>query len=296
MADKGLLAIDKPVGITSFDVIRRLRKITQIKKIGHTGTLDPFASGLLICLLGSCTRLASIGEAEDKSYLATMKLGISTSTGDTEGEIVATATVPDRIANFQSVRKAALELTELQVPAHSAIKINGTRAYKYARQNIDIDMPVRPIRIGSFDFIPDADGNLISSNNEISYQCTVSKGTYIRSLSIWLAEQFGCLGHTTALRRTSIGKISLSQATALDELSASNWQDKLCSPRLLLGDYPEYILSDAQCSLVQHGNPVTLDAPDITSEKPVALYNGHDVLIALARRQGNTLKPYLVLP
>lgn len=293
---KGILAIDKPAGITSFDVIRVLRRLTGIRKIGHTGTLDPFAEGLLICLLGSYTRLASLGEAQDKSYLATVKLGESTTTGDPEGEINARAAVPAVIADPQSIINAALNLHELPVPAHSAIKINGTRAYEYARKNQEITMPIRFTRISSFDLIPWESGALINSGQELRYRCTVSKGTYIRSLSQWLATQLGTVGYTISLRRTSIGRISINAAVALATLSPENWQSYLKPPQIILDSFPHYITTETQELLIKNGNPIFPEPPLPLSAKPVALYSASGALLALAQQGETSLKPYLVIP
>ena len=133
MPDKGFLLIDKTAGITSFDVIRRLRKLTGIRRIGHCGTLDPFATGLLICALGSYTRLIGYLEALDKSYEATVLLGKSTSTGDPEGEINQISPVNTDCIDPEYLKAAALALKELPIPIYSAVKIGGKRAYTLAR-------------------------------------------------------------------------------------------------------------------------------------------------------------------
>ncbi len=293
---KGILAIDKPGGITSFDVIRQLRKITGIRRIGHTGTLDPFASGLLICLLGSYTRLASIGEAEDKSYLATLKLGQSSSTGDPEGEICNAAAAPTAIPNPQALINAALELKELPVPSFSAIKINGKRAYEYARKNQDVEMPIRNTKISSFEFIPWENGTLLNDAKELRYKCTVSKGTYIRSLSQWLALQLGTVGYTTSLRRLSIGSTLLESAIDLASLNSENWQSKLLPVQSILAKLPGYLADESQALLVKNGNPINLESPFNEPHEAVAIYSSTHELLALARCQNSILKPYLVIP
>lgn len=293
---KGMLAIDKPAGITSFDVIRQLRRITGVRKIGHTGTLDPFATGLLICLWGSYTRLASFGEAEDKSYLATVKLGQSTTTGDPEGEISSTSAVPAAIPNPLALQEAALNLKELPVPAHSAIKINGKRAYEYARKNQEITMPVRPTRISSFSFILWDSGELINSQGYLRYRCTVSKGTYIRSLSQWLAGQLGTLGYTLQLRRESIGTLSLNTAIPLAELSLENWQSHLLPVTSLLHSYPGYYPDVSQAKRIMNGNPISLDSPLPVSDTAYAIFSATGELLAMAHHLEGTLQPYLVFP
>ena len=292
---RGILLIDKPEGISSFGVIRELRKITGIKKIGHTGTLDPFASGLLICLVGSYTRLAAIGESEDKSYLATVQLGSRTSTGDTEGEVIETSSTQPSTARLRDLSEKVLELDALPVPAFSAIKIKGKRAYQYARQEIEVKMPVRPTKISSFSFIHDPDGQIINSQNQLTYRCTVSKGTYIRSLSEWLATELGTLGHTIALRRESIGKFNLAQATSLNALTHENWSSFTVSYQHLLHRYQFINLNPQQEQLVRNGNPIIIEAPIQHPETPVALVSTDGDLLALATCTGTELKPYLVL-
>lgn len=292
---KGIILIDKPAGISSFAVIKELRKITGIRKIGHTGTLDPFASGLLVCLLGSYTRLASIGEAEDKSYTATVQLGQQTNTADTEGEVIATSEVQVTLSDWDAISNDALQLDSLPVPAFSAIKINGKRAYKYAREEISVQMPVRPTQIHSFEFYPYPDGSIVNSEHQVSYSCRVSKGTYIRSLSEWLATRVGTLGHTIALRRTSIGLICVEDAIPLNELTRENWQEHLSSYQVLLHDFPVYTLNATEQQSVNNGNAIP--APEITSEseKPFLLLSPGGELLALGKKQDHIIKPYLVL-
>jgi len=292
---KGIILIDKPAGISSFAVIKELRKITGIKKIGHTGTLDPFASGLLICLLGSYTRLASIGEAENKSYTATVQLGQQTNTADTEGEVIATAEIPESLPDINQIISDALELECLPVPAFSAIKINGKRAYKYAREEIIIQMPVRSTRILSFEFIPQPDGSIINSKHQISYRCSVSKGTYIRSLSEWLANNLGTVGHTISLRRTSIGMFHVDNAIPLSELSKENWQEHLSHIQVLLHALAAYTISADDLPSVLNGNAIPASEMPCETDKPIMLLSSEGELMALGKMQDNHIKPYLVL-
>jgi len=292
---KGIILIDKPAGISSFAVIKELRKITGIKKIGHTGTLDPFASGLLICLLGSYTRLASIGEAENKSYTATVQLGQQTNTADTEGEVIATAKIPESLPDINQIISDALELECLPVPAFSAIKINGKRAYKYAREEISIQMPIRSTRILSFEFILFPDGSIMNSTHQISYCCTVSKGTYIRSLSEWLANRLGTVGHTISLRRTSIGMFHVDNAIPLSELSKENWQENLSSYKVLLHEFPAYTVNADDLPSVLNGNAIPASEMPCEPDKPILLLSSDGELLALGKMQDNHIKPYLVL-
>lgn len=248
----GFLIIDKPTGCTSFDIIRSLRLITKIRKIGHTGTLDPFASGMLICCLGSYTRLASLIEAHDKTYHAVMKLGQKTDTGDPTGTIIATDNIIPDQQLLSGLPDRVLNLTELPVPVYSAVKINGKRAYKYARRDLEIILPIKSMRVFEFEIMD-------YQYPCLEYRCRVSKGTYIRSLSEWIAAQLGPVGHTQALKRTAIGKTSLSESSSLSDLTETNWRDKLMNP-LDLFDVNKVITPDeSDIALLLAGQSISID-------------------------------------
>ena len=298
------IAIDKPAGISSFGVISRLRKLTGIRKIGHCGTLDPFATGLLVCCIGSYTRLARFVEAEDKSYLATIQLGKRSSTGDPEGCITETAEIPYSIPNPRQIVDNALLLQELPVPAYSAIKVEGKRAYSLARAGIELAMPKRQTRISLFTFINREDGSLINSLGELSYRCTVSKGTYIRSLSEWLAKQMDTVAYTIQLRRESIGNISINQAVAIGELTNENWQDYLLSTKFVLENLIPRELDESQVKQVLNGGDIELlesldgapQADMLVSERPTySLYDYTGRLIAIGEEQNMLIHPIIVL-
>jgi len=249
--DKGFLLIDKPAGITSFDVIRRLRKLSGIRRIGHCGTLDPFATGLLICALGSYTRLNSFLEARDKSYEATVLLGKTTLTGDTEGEIHEILPVDIGKLDPSRLKAAALALTELPIPAFSAVKVDGKRAYDLARAGQVVELAARPTQITDFELLRlplESDPDPL-----LSYMCTVSKGTYIRSLSQWIAEQLGTVGHTIALRRTAIGDIAVQNAVPLESLDSDNWPRQLCPPPGLFSHLEAWQASQTELDALNNG-------------------------------------------
>jgi tRNA pseudouridine55 synthase len=255
---RGFLLIDKPAGMSSFDVIRQLRKITGIKRIGHCGTLDPFATGLLICALGSYTRLISLLEAREKSYEATLLLGQSTTTGDPEGEVEETASPNIERFDAQAITDSALALKELAVPKYSAVKIQGQRAYKLMRQGVEVEIAPRAVQVHSFQFLnPD---ELSEQTPYLSYACTVSKGTYIRSLSIWIAAQMQTVAHTVSLRRTAIGDISVDDAVKLDDLG--DWQAALVPCEKLFGHIAFRRLDAEQIKVLKHGQGVPVDLAD----------------------------------
>ncbi|MFA5509482.1 MAG: tRNA pseudouridine(55) synthase TruB [Candidatus Cloacimonadaceae bacterium] len=287
---RGFLLIDKPAGKSSFAVIHALRKITGIKRIGHCGTLDPFATGLLICSLGAYTRLNSYLELRDKSYAAELVLGSGSSTGDTEGELSA-APAPDwSLWDARRLKAAALALTQLPTPIYSAVWINGKRSYALARAGNAIQPPDRPCRILDFEFtrLPQQD----EPNPVIGYRCRVSKGTYIRSLSQWLALQLNTEGYTQSLQRTAIGDLELSSAIPLDQLTPDNWQDYIFPARRIFTSYPWQEISTASLDLMYEGQSLPSEGEDA----PILMvYSPHRELAAVARRSQGRLYPIVNL-
>lgn len=279
------ILIDKPAGISSFDVIRQLRKATGIRKIGHAGTLDPFATGLLVCALGQYTRLIKYAEAQHKSYAATLLLGRQSSTGDPEGEIIEERSATIGELDYQHLKAQALALQELQLPIYSAIKIDGKRAYQYARAGIELQMPMRAVQIFDFQIIS-READLI-----LRYQVTVAKGTYIRAFSEWLANEIGSIGMTTELRRTAIGSLSVEDACSLEELP--NWQSYIRHPRQILKNLESYTATADEEIALQRGQIVSIANPIPNGE--YAIYAEVDSeLIAIGQYQDGKLKPQLV--
>jgi tRNA pseudouridine55 synthase len=279
--DRGFLLIDKPAGISSFDVIRALRRISLIRRIGHCGTLDPFATGLLICALGKYTRLITLLESLPKTYSATVKLGEQSSTGDTEGEITASGDIPPLDIDMHVLVRSALSLNELPVPAHSAVKISGKRAYSLARQGLAPVMPSRAVRVYTF--------NVISWEPPyLAYTSTVSKGTYIRSLSQWIAEQLGTVGYTVALRRLAIGDVSVENATPLDQLGSEGIHRRFISPSELFRHLEAVHAEPAMIQALHAGKAISSLGKD--SDR-VVVYSPEGDIVCLASRSSNELKP-----
>ncbi len=207
------LVIDKPAGVTSHDVVGTFRAVTGIRKVGHTGTLDPFATGVLVLAIGQATRLIEFLDERSKVYEATLKLGQETDTGDLEGEVVGTSEVP--ALDVQGVQAAMDALTgpQLQRPhAYSAVKVQGKPLYWYARQGIAVQVEPRPIEV--FDWRADR-----VEGDEVSMTVDCSRGTYVRVLGEDLARSLGTLGHLTTLRRLSSGGFDLSKAVTMQHLS-----------------------------------------------------------------------------
>ena len=223
---RGFLVVDKPEGISSHHVIAIFRALLGKMKIGHTGTLDPFATGVLVLAFGTHTRLISFLPEKKKGYLATLLLGQKTATGDTEGEVVETKEIiPHSIEEIKEIF-AALNGEQLQVPPQfSAIKHKGRPLYSYARKGQHIDVPPRKIHI--YELEP-----MLLSEDSLDFRSVVSRGTYVRQLGEDIAEQMKTVGHLTALRRTNSGDFSIDSALSLEELSIyatglPNWRETL---------------------------------------------------------------------
>ena len=212
-----ILSIDKPVGWTSFDVVKKVRGITKEKKVGHAGTLDPFASGVLIIGTGEDTKALTSISSADKSYVAELTIGKTTDTLDPEGKIIHLQAVPN--LTFESIKDKIISFlgTQEQVPPmFSAKKQNGTRLYKLARKNIVVDRKPIPIDIKKIELI-----NLFK--NRIIFSVCCSKGTYIRVLGMDIAEKLGTIGYLSSLRRTKVGYFDLKYSQTISEFE-NTWK------------------------------------------------------------------------
>lgn len=284
----GFLLIDKPEGITSFDVIRKLRKITSVRKMGHIGTLDPFATGLMIYSLNRYTRLCNLMETADKTYEVKMLFGISTDSGDKTGKVIQSLAPQDLSIDqdkLQSLAEEALKLEKLPIPQYSAVKINGKRAYQYARENIHIEIPDREVKIHSFELLD-------FTHPYLSYRCRVSKGTYIRSLSEWIAGFLGTIGHTTELRRSAINTTNISEAVELDKLTPENWQQYFYPPHLLLSGFSSLILDAESVQELLAGRTVVSTGID---EEQILIFDQTLAIRSVATRRTATLYPKMNL-
>ena len=211
----GIVVVDKPPGPTSHDMVARLRRILRTRKVGHAGTLDPMATGVLVCGVGRGTRLLGHLALDTKAYLATIRLGAATATDDAEGEVVASAD-PGGVSDAAvAAGIAALTGPILQVPsAVSAIKIDGRRAYARVRAGERVELPARPVTVSAFTLLARRGADL-----DVAVAC--SSGTYVRALARDLGAGLGVGGHLTALRRTRVGPFRLEHARTLPDLEAA---------------------------------------------------------------------------
>lgn len=213
----GVVVVNKPKGITSRDVVNKLVKVFGTKSIGHIGTLDPMATGVLVCLIGKYTKLGSIMVNHDKEYIATFKLNVLTDTLDIEGKVLKTDNKIISLEDMQGAIEHFNGLTYMQeVPIYSAVKVNGKKLYDYARNNEDIILPKKEVTIYKLE--------LVSFEDEVKIKCKVSKGTYIRALIRDICAYLGTYGVMTDLVRTKLGDYDIGDAYSLDEISDGKYK------------------------------------------------------------------------
>lgn len=276
MPKPGLLVIDKPTGPTSHDIVNIVRRGTQIRKVGHTGTLDPYASGVLLILLGSATRLAEYLLEVDKEYLATIRFGAATSTFDAAGRITAT-----RPFTFREETLAAKMQTfigeRLQVPpVYSAIKIGGRKAYDMARAGEDVEMAPRKVHIYELALL-----RWESPNAVVRVRC--SRGTYIRSIAHDIGEAMGSHAHLVTLRRIRLGPFSVEHATLLDELKRrfleGTWEKIAMPASAILEGWPTVQLTAEEADKLRNG--IAIPAPEGTTGRARAIAPEGELLAVL---------------
>ncbi len=285
MSEFGIILIDKPAGITSFDVVKKIRKITNIRKVGHTGTLDPFASGLLPVCIGKATRIADKLSSKDKEYIVTMKLGIKTDTGDKTGKIIEKKIQEFEINDLKQIIPDILNISEQIPPKFSAVKIDGKRAYELARKDEEINLKARPIKIIYFEILK-------YEHPFISYKTLVSKGTYIRVLSETFAEKLGAIANTWELRRTKIGKLNIRNSIKLEELTQENWKNYLSSIPDILPDFLRITLKKEEIESFQNGR---FFAVAETNQNEIMVLDEENNCIGFAEISNNIFKPKMVL-
>jgi tRNA pseudouridine55 synthase len=286
----GWLIIDKPQGMTSTQVVGKVRYLTQAAKLGHGGTLDPMATGVLPIALGEATK--TVGHAMDgsKTYRFTIRWGIATDTEDVEGQVTATALHrPDKAAIEAALPRFLGSISQMP-PQYSALKIDGQRAYDLARAGKHAELVARDIVVHNLTLLgqPDAD--------HAELEASVGKGTYIRSLGRDLAHALGTEGHLVALRRLSVGKFSIDHAISLETLAetmhGAGLDVHLHPVETALDDIPALALTEAEATRLQQGQALT--RPDLAEESYMALASLANRPIALVEIEGTTIRPVRV--
>ncbi|MFJ8832536.1 tRNA pseudouridine(55) synthase TruB [Micromonospora aurantiaca] len=291
MSTDGLIVVDKPGGMTSHDVVARIRRLARTRRVGHGGTLDPMATGVLVIGVGRATRLLTYVIGAGKSYAATIRLGQVTVTDDAEGEVVATT--PAGAVTDDGVRAALAALTgEIdQVPsAVSAIKINGQRAYKRVRDGEAVELPARRVTVSRLDVL--AIRRDVPDVVDVDVDVTCSSGTYIRALARDAGAALGVGGHLTALRRTAVGGFTLDEAATLDQLEERapdvvNLPLDAAAARF----FPRRDATADETRVLSHGGP--LAPAGITG--PYAVFDPAGGLIAIVSERDGRARAEIVL-
>ncbi|MFC0028303.1 tRNA pseudouridine(55) synthase TruB [Micromonospora chaiyaphumensis] len=291
MSADGLIVVDKPGGMTSHDVVARIRRLARTRRVGHGGTLDPMATGVLVIGVGRATRLLTYVIGAGKSYTATIRLGQATVTDDAEGDVIAST--PAGTVTDEAVRAALAALTgEVdQVPsAVSAIKINGQRAYKRVREGESVELPARRVTISRLDVLavrrdtPDV--------VDVDVDVTCSSGTYIRAIARDAGLALGVGGHLTALRRTAVGGFTLAEAATLDALE-QRAPDVVNLPLDAAAGrfFPRRDATPEEAKTLSHGGP--LDPAGIAG--PYAVFGPDGGLIAIVSERDGRARAEIVL-
>jgi tRNA pseudouridine55 synthase len=288
MRRDGLVVVDKAAGWTSHDVVAKLRGVLGTKKVGHSGTLDPDATGVLLVGVGTVTRLLRFLTVLPKRYTGEVVLGTETSTLDAAGEITATHDMSD--VSIESVRAAAATLTGdiLQVPPMvSAVKVGGRRLHELARDGIDVEREPRPVTIHQFGVEPTEDPLVFA----VDVSC--SSGTYVRSLAADLGHALGGGAFLRKLRRTQIGSFTISQAFPIEKIDA----DALMDPATAMRDYERVAVGPDTAVAITHGRVLPSDALTAPGPGPWAVVDDAGTLLAMYRPHGpGTVKPAVVIP
>lgn len=287
----GLILIDKPQGVTSHDVVARVRKILDERRVGHAGTLDPMATGLLVLGVGPSTRLLRFAQGEQKRYTGTIRLGIHTDSLDADGEVLFEKPVPRISADQMSLVARSMQGPQMQTPPMvSALKVGGRRLHELARQGVEVEREPRLITIHHFDVVATSDETMW----DFEVECSV--GTYVRVLASDLALRLDTVGHLTALRRVMSGEHDVRDALGLEQLATavSRGEHVVSPPRSFVEQLERVQLSVDQERRIRMGQRIDLDETYRSSE--IAAVDARGVLVAILRPRAEQWKPELVLP
>jgi tRNA pseudouridine55 synthase len=285
----GLVVVDKPAGMTSHDVVARVRRLAGTRKVGHAGTLDPMATGVLLVGVNRATRLLGHLTLTEKAYDATVRLGASTTTDDAEGDLLTTGSV--RHLTEDDVRSAAGRFVghlEQRPSAVSAVKVDGRRAYARVRAGETVDLPARPVTVHEL-LVTDVRRDEAAEFVDVDLSVRCSSGTYIRALARDLGEELAVGGHLTMLRRTAVGPFQLAEARELADLEDTF--GLLDISEVARRCFTSYALDEQQAQDVRYGRAldVRLDEPG-----PAALFDGAGRFLALYEQRGSTAAPVAV--
>lgn len=272
----GIIPIYKEKGMTSFDVVREIKKIFKTNKVGHTGTLDPLAEGVLLVCIGKATKIVELLTANEKEYIATIKLGIETDTLDIEGNILKEETIPNKL-NIEEVISSYNNRTYNQeVPKYSAIKVKGKKLYEYARNNIEVEIPKKEVTIKNIELIE-------SNKDTFKIKTLVTKGTYIRSLIRDICKDLNTIGTMTELLRIKQGKVELKDCYKLSDIEKGNYKIKSIEEVL---PYKIIEVDEETKTKISHG--IKIDNTYNITDKVIFKYNSE--LLGIYEQEKDKLK------
>jgi tRNA pseudouridine55 synthase len=299
VAEDGIIVVDKPPGVTSHQVVAQIRKLAGIRKVGHAGTLDPMATGILVIGLNRATRLLGYLQTADKAYEATVRLGASTSTDDAEGEVMSTADVSGLTAEDIETAVAKFRGEFPQVPSKvSAIKVEGRRAYERVRAGEEVALKARLVTVSRFEITdvrpaasePTGHGGIVCLDCvdvDVTVEC--SSGTYVRALARDVGTELGVGGHLTMLRRTRVGSFGMDRACTLEDLAGEFRHTPIAE--VAAATFARYDTTPAQAEAVRTGRPLSGLA---VGEGLIAMFAPDGTFLALYERHGPVHKPAAV--
>lgn len=295
----GVLLLHKPAGMTSHDCVSRIRRLLHIKKVGHTGTLDPDVSGVLPICIGKATRIAEFLTGTTKTYEGEVTLGIATTTEDASGEVVETKKV-DRTIHREEIERVFQQLTgdiTQTPPMYSAVKVNGKKLYEYARAGIEVERPSRTVTIHELTLLDERE-TFSGETILFRFRVTCSKGTYVRTLAVMIGERLGYPAHMSYLIRTASGPFSLEQCVTFEEIEkqmAFGDIKKLLLPiEKALFHLPKYQINDKLAEKVKNGAVLPLPHLLQSLEGPIVMVDEQNEAIALYSKHPS--KPHLIKP
>lgn len=252
----GVIIINKQKNFTSHDVVNVIRKKLNIKKVGHTGTLDPNATGVLPILVGKATKISKYLIEHDKTYIATIKLGEKTDTGDNEGQVIEEKLVPTDLKkeDINNVLQSFLGKQKQVPPMYSAIKINGKKLYEYAREGKEVKLEAREIEIYKIQLLE-------YKNSKIKFEVECSKGTYIRTLCEEIAKKLGTVGYMEKLQRTKVNNFKIGDSVLLDDITLENVEEDLIKIEEVFKEKDKIELDNKKLELFLNGVKLTYDLP-----------------------------------
>ena len=284
----GVLIIDKPAGMTSHDVVNRVRRILRLRAVGHLGTLDPMATGVLPLVVGNMTRLAQFYTQSEKAYEGVIRFGYATDTYDADGEPVGEQQeVKVSLEQLREAAQAFRGVIEQMPPPFSAKKIQGVPAYKLARKKKDVELKAVEVEIKEFEITTLED----QQGSRACFRARVASGTYMRSVAHDMGKKLGCGAHLAVLRRTQVAEFGIDEACTLEQLSQAaadaREEEGFVHPRKLLPQMPSVTADEESAVKIRTGRPVNL--PEMSRARLVKVYYGQRELIAIATRVAGTL-------